>query len=67
MRYVIQSQGNLYDVLLDSGGDHIVCKHDKKDPDHAYVVDKDGTTFARVIRLAQEMADADAENLGSVR
>jgi hypothetical protein len=58
---IIESQGNTYDVLLDPDGDHIVCKRNKKDPLHAYPVDRESRTYARVVDLAEDYEEADAD------
>ena len=48
----IRYKGDIYDVLLSHDGDHIVTKHNKRDPLHGYPVEHGGKTWVAVTRIA---------------
>lgn len=54
----LHHKNEVYEVMLDPAGDHIVNKHSKKDPLHAYAVDRDSRTWAEVINILSDIRNA---------
>ena len=49
--HTVHHRGDAYTVTTSPHGDHIVVKHNKRDPDHVYPVDSASGTWARVVGM----------------